>query len=211
MFNKLNLNNVTLFCVDDVTAHEAKTLLENLSTRISFYDVKLFSSKEEASVKIDPISSIRDYNNFLIKELYKNIKSEFAMCVQTDGFPVTLDSWDDEFLMYDYIGAPWTWVPRHLRKESCPTGKAVGNGGFSIRSHKIMQDALNYNYSEEDPDEDIFLCRKISEELKADGVKFAPTELAHYFSVENDIYKGQFGFHGKETIKINKQNGILLK
>jgi len=34
-------------------------------------------------------------------------------------------------------------------------------------------------------------------------MKFAPYELANRFSVENKKYDGQFGFHGKETMKIN--------
>ncbi len=209
MFNKLNLSDITVFCVDDIRPNEASDLLEQLSFKIDFFDVKLFSSQHTNAVKTNPISNISEYNNFLINELHSHINSEFAMCVQLDGYPLNFEAWDNDFLLYDYIGAPWTWVPRQLRKDSCPIGKAVGNGGFSIRSKKIMQEALKYNYCDEDPDEDIFLCRKISDELKGDGVNFAPVELAHYFSVENDIYKGQFGFHGKKTIEINQKQGIF--
>jgi hypothetical protein len=33
--------------------------------------------------------------------------TEFAILVHEDGFIVNPECWSDEFLKYDYIGAPW--------------------------------------------------------------------------------------------------------
>ena len=35
------------------------------------------------------------------------IESDFALVVQDDGHIVNPNNWSDEFLAYDYIGAPW--------------------------------------------------------------------------------------------------------
>lgn len=225
--NKLNLNNVTLLCLDDINTKKSAEVLEGVSHYINFGAVKLFSSKAAPYVsdKIEPINSIPDYNKFFINELYKHIDTEFIMTVQTDGYPINFSAWTEEFLEYDYIGAPWTWVPSELRLKACEAGSCVGNGGFSLRSRKIMEAASNLNYEErnekflEGPvndrekeaglEEDVFLCRVVGEELKSMGFKFAPCELAAFFSVENNLYNSQFGFHGRSTLKINQEFGIF--
>jgi hypothetical protein len=42
----------------------------------------------------------------------------------------------DDFLQWDYIGAPW---PKH--KNDTPNG--VGNGGFSLRTRQCMLDVID--------------------------------------------------------------------
>lgn len=210
--NKLNLNNVTLACIDDVDPATSKMIMQSLSARINFAETMLFSSKDEDYVdhKIDPITGLKTYSFFTVKEMHKYINSEFVMIIQRDGYPINLKAWDSEFLEYDYIGAPWNWVPVNRRFNICPVGKCVGNGGFSLRSKKLMTIAAEYPYDiEEEEDEDEHICRVIDESLKSRGIKFAPTELASYFSVENQVYNGQFGFHGPQTLEINKKMGIF--
>jgi hypothetical protein len=212
--NKIDLKNTTLVCIDDRDTKISGEVMAALCGTYHFGDVKLFSSNVDnryVSDPIWPITSIKDYNLFVINELYKYINTEFVMFVQSDGYPINESAWTDDFLKYDYIGAPWTWAPVNIRKEHCPEGKCVGNGGFSIRSLKLLKATAEYNYEslEEQGDEDIFTCRTIGDSLKENGMKFAPVELAHYFSVENKIYAGQFGFHGKETLRINKKVGIF--
>lgn len=208
---KISLKDVTLACFENRCVFDAKKILERTSGMIDFADVKLFSDKEHKdAIKIDKkIDSLRSYSEFIINDLPNLFDTEFVMIVQTDGFPINVSAWTDEYLNYDYIGAPWTWVPFDLREESCPTGSAVGNGGFSIRSKKISEKVLDYDYSLSQSDEDVYICREIGKDLKGEGIEFAPTELASYFSVENSIYNGQFGFHGKKTIEINKAQGVF--
>ncbi|MAF26139.1 hypothetical protein CL634_11305 [bacterium] len=214
--NKLDLKDITLVCIDDTSTRLAAEIMSRVSEVINFADMKLFSSINEKAVtnKISPINSLTDYSLFAVNELHNYIESEFCMFIQADGYPLNLQAWTDEFLKYDYIGAPWTWVPTQKRLEFCPTGKCVGNGGFSIRSVKLMKEACNYDYDGTDGsgikrDEDEFICRVIDDKLKAKGIEFAPCELAHYFSIENKIYSGQFGFHGPETLALNKKLGIF--
>ena len=46
-------------------------------------------------------------------------------------------------------------------------------------------------------------------ELRSKGYTFAPVEEAQNFSAENDIWVGQFGFHGKETLALNQKLGTF--
>ena len=53
--------------------------------------------------------------------------TDYVLTFQSDGFILNPDAWTDEFFNYDYIGAPWG-----------DNRYAVGNGGFSFRSKKLM-------------------------------------------------------------------------
>ena len=214
--NKLKLQNVTLVCVDDMLPQKSLSVVEGVSNAIDFADVKFLSSKQCDGVtdKIKPLFNIRDYNIFIVKEIYKYINTEFCMFIQRDGYPLNIDMWTDDFLKYDYIGAPWTWAPPEHKNGICRVGKCVGNGGFSIRSRKLLEEASKLEYNAKYPsgdilNEDMFLCQFADEELKPKGITYAPVELAGYFSVENKVYNGEFGFHGHETIKLNKEQGIF--
>lgn len=210
---KLNLNNVTLICVDDLAPKESANLFESLSARISFGDLKLLSSRNENYItdKIKPINSLTDYSHFIINDLHKYVNTEFCMTIQRDGYPINLDSWTDDYLKYDYIGAPWIWSSFNSRKETCPDGKCVGNGGFSLRSKKILEETPKYieNFKKLSYNEDDFICKIIGDELKSVGIKFPTVEVADLFSVENTVYRDQFGFHGIGTIIINKRLGLF--
>lgn len=197
----MNLKNVTLVCADDtIDSHVAYSIFNKVSQNINFFDCKFYSSKVSNCINKN-INSIQEYSKFLIKDLNSEINSEFCLIIQKDGFPINLAAWTDEYLKYDYIGAPWYTQP-------WPLDETVGNGGFSLRSKRYLEESSKLDYSGIDP-EDVFLCRKMSKHLRSVGVKFAPHELAYKFSVEDLPYKGQFGFHGKNTYFINKQFNIF--
>lgn len=110
---------------------------------------------------------------------------------QWDGYLANPNNWTDEFLEYDYIGAPWYW-----EKE-----RQVGNGGFSLRSIKLLN-ALSelhriipFNFSNP---EDVTICRDYRELLETKyDIKFAPIEVAKRFSFETGVADvDPFGFHG---------------
>jgi hypothetical protein len=85
----------------------------------------------------------------------------------------------------------------------------VGNGGFSLRSTRLLKRIASEDYSG-DPWEDAFICRVINEELKNKKINFAPIELAARFSVEKGVYTGQFGWHGLgATFEPNSDWGIF--
>lgn len=147
-------------------------------------------------VKVD-VNSYSQFNNYMIKHLYKHVGSDYCLVVQDDGYILNSNAWTDEFLNYDYIGAPW------INHHYIPDENKVGNGGFSLRSKKLINLCKDLSISEND-NEDVVICQKNSEYLRSQGIKFAPIGLANIFSVEDGIYQNQFGFHGRNTIRINK-------
>jgi len=189
--SKVDLSNVTLICADGREPEQASSLLAKLSAEYTFCDSKLFS---------DNLASIKDYNLFIAKELVNHIDSDFCMIIQTDGYPVYPDGWEDCFLDYDYIGAPWYTQP-------WPREKLVGNGGFSIRSKRFLEEASKIPFDGA-LGEDVFFCRIKDEELREKGIRFAPHDVAYRFAVEDMPWNGQFGFHGKVTVDINKHFGV---
>lgn len=201
---KLSLKNVTLVCADDTDRCQyAKITFDKVANDIDFGDTLFVSSKVKESKLNKSIRSINDYNNFIIKELNNHITTEYVLIMQEDGYPLNPAGWKDDYFSYDYIGAPWYLQP-------WPIGKTVGNGGFSLRSKKFLEESSKLDY---DPKgkiaEDVFLCRIADEELKSKNIWFANHDMAYTFSVEDMPYKGQFGFHGKATIDLNRRFGIF--
>jgi hypothetical protein len=140
----------------------------------------------ENIIKIRPIKSIEEYSYFIIKEAYKYVNTKYVLIIQCDGFILNPSGWRNDFLMYDYIGSPW-W---HY-KDDCN----VGNGGFSLRSRRLMEAvALDDNINQYHP-EDFIICRTFGQYLKDKGFKFAPDYVACRFSIEHEGWDGQFGFH----------------
>jgi hypothetical protein len=146
-------------------------------------------------IKIPKISSKKEYSLFVMNELYKYIDTDLIWIVQHDSGIVNPSAWNNDFLNYDYIGACW-W-----RNE--PSN--VGNGGFSIRSKKLMQyiaeNPLDYSsMPDNDIIEDDIICRKRYNELIEKGFTFAPENIASKFSFERNgkylVYNGAFGYHG---------------
>jgi len=135
----------------------------------------------------DGLDSIQGYNEFLMKRLNSYIESDFALIVQWDGFVLNPANWRPDFLEYDYIGAVWPWMP---------TGYQVGNGGFSLRSKKLLQALQDPRVVSHHP-EDLAICHTYRVLLEREfGVRFAPPEVADQFSFERHPHPGSFGFHG---------------
>jgi hypothetical protein len=137
--------------------------------------------------RIRPIRSRQDYSGFMLHELSDHITSDFALCVQWDGFVLDGRRWRDEFLQYDYIGAPWPHFDHHR----------VGNGGFSLRSKRLLEAAGTIAFDARVA-EDIAICRDNRNWLEKDlGLRFAPEALAREFAFERLPFTGrEFGFHG---------------
>lgn len=181
-------NDLTLFCVETTYPDTAEKMIKDQSIMFNTTRTMLLRDKSV-------VANINSYNEFIIKELYKHIETPHVAIIQLDGFAINKDKWTDDFLKYDYIGAPW---PNTI----------VGNGGFSIRSTKLMETCSKFEYNNNIP-EDAFICISKRSELERQGFLFAPPELANMFSVENRPYTGQFGFHGKYTMKDLLNKGII--
>jgi hypothetical protein len=214
----IDLSNVTLVSVASVRVDKTIKALKYSSKDITFGDIKLITHESVIEPGITVINVDRmdyeQYNKFIVFELYKYIDTDYALIIQDDGFVVNPNEWKPEFLNYDYIGAPWPLPYDDFSyRDAFNNLIRVGNGGFSLRSKKILSlaDKLNlewksyFGYYNEDG---FFTChnRHIYEQ---NGCVFAPLDVAKYFSHEIQIPETEgitpFGFHGKG----NSYNGLI--
>lgn len=194
-----NLPQVTLLCADctDKVAWSIRALEKSIE-QCCFGDIKILTShdsfKYSEKFKIPRIEGLDGYSKFCIREMHKYVETSHALVVQADGYVLNGESWTDEFLNYDYIGAPFN------------PSNVVGNGGFSLRSKKLMEWISKQSWEDFHP-EDSCICVRHRKEIEDAGFKFAPLELARQFSFEGrswntkewssipNQWRGQFGFH----------------
>ena len=184
-FFELSLPNVTLCGVDNYSPAGLLRAAEICTRAVEFGAVKMitdvaFQGKE-------------GYSKFCISEMAKYIDTSHALIIQADGYIQNPSAWTDEWLAYDYIGASW-WFK---------DGKNVGNGGFSLRSKKLLDILATLDLEQYHPEDEV-ICRQLRKWLEDNhDIKFAPTDVADRFSIEaygvpapDNTYSGQFGFHG---------------
>ncbi|GAB4566195.1 MAG: hypothetical protein Tsb007_38540 [Rhizobacter sp.] len=194
----LNLPQVTL-CAVDCTPRLAWTLaaLQRCLAEVSFGDAVLCTDRASLAghampqgvrwVEIEPLRSIEAYSEFVLKQLAPHVRGSHVLIVQWDGFVLNAAAWQPAFLQFDYIGAPWNHIPEP---------HSVGNGGFSLRSLRLLQ-ALQSPQIVPGHPEDICICQTYRGVLEAQGLRFAPVALARQFAVEDDsVGDAVFGFHG---------------
>lgn len=189
------LSNITLIGIDCKDLKRLQLAADISTKEITFGAVKLLTSiksDDPRVVNISPIISKEQYSDFMIKELYKYVDTEFAIVFQYDGFILNPEAWSDIFMSYDYIGAPWD----HFDKFN------VGNGGFSLRSKKLIN-WLSKNWKKIGKrihPEDVFISKFARPYIEEAGMKFAPDDVAGKFSKEANersvVWNGEFGFHG---------------
>lgn len=201
---KPNLPTVTLVVVDCVDYDRAKLALNHCANSCNFGAVKLLSnidSNDSFLVKIPKISSIEEYSRFIIKNLADYISTQHVLVAQWDGFIWKPELWDDQFLQYDYIGAPW---PEKILYPGVPKHFNVGNGGFSIRSKRLQEFLKNDKNIIMHRAEDVVICQLNRSYLESKGFSFAPFDLAKRFSWECLEQSPAFGVHAR--LKLVKGN-----
>jgi len=138
----------------------------------------------------------------MIQDLVNYVDTDFALCTQWDGFIVNNEMYSDEFFNYDYIGAVWDWNDE----------KSVGNGGFSLRSKRFLEESSQLPIKNFHP-EDVALCRVYRNLLVEKGIKFAPKEIARRFSFEGNSLVGHkwngqtWGFHDLQQSDMSSWSG----
>ncbi len=165
------LAGVTLACVDCVNHELALAAIGQCMQKCEFDRVLFITDRavdgvEGIDVERVPAITSRDaYSRFVVKDLARFVRSPHVLLIQWDGFVVNAAAWSEEFVDYDYIGARWGW----------PTdGHTVGNGGFSLRSRKLL-DALADPEIDDFAIEDAAICRRYRPLLESRyGIRFAP-------------------------------------
>jgi hypothetical protein len=125
---------------------------------------------------------IKEYNKLLLSmAFWQTIQAENILIFQTDSY--IRRKGIEEFLDYDYIGAPWN---------NCKAIHQSGNGGFSLRKKSVMISILRKNLMTRILDnEDIFYGK----ELVKMNAKLPTIEHAKIFSVESIYYDNPMAVH----------------
>ena len=206
--------------LESLKALDYSTEILKFNNSYLFTNEKINSTKHKV-ININKFNSITDYSDFILG-IGNYVDSEYVLIVQDDGYIINPKKWTNEFLAYDYIGAPWpgqyTWRKRwknetYLKAYINSKKNRVGNGGFSLRSRKFLNFSSAFNSTNGIP-EDVFLCLINYESAKKNGIKFPSAEIAYNFSCEVPLggfnlskeiknhhldINQHFGWHGKRV------------
>lgn len=183
----------TTLCLVDSQNHAlaARAMRQTLAT-MKFADALFISDLGTDTggarhIAIAPLDGRAAYSRFIAKTLVDYIQTEHVLLIQWDGYVVNPAAWTDDFLEYDYIGAPWGFHTDAYR---------VGNGGFSLRSRRLLEALQDSEIVDLEP-EDEAICRRYRPLLEQRyGIRFAPEAVAARFSFETTYPEGlPFGFH----------------
>ncbi|VWD13626.1 hypothetical protein BLA39750_03401 [Burkholderia lata] len=223
----MTLSTVTALCVD--TIHHGSALAAcRVMAQLGFAEVVLVTDDaidrhpDAASLPpgvriecIAPLTGIGAYSRFLLDTMIEHVRTPHVLVFQWDGFVLDATRWWPGYLEYDYIGAPW---PSSFGR----TGRVVGNGGFSLRSMKLLRALREIRPDSGDRPEDHVICIDLAERLENEfGIRFAPVEVAKYFSIEHYSLPnfsdsphwsrvGTFGFHGFFNFHLALSDSALL-
>jgi hypothetical protein len=194
----LRLPDVTL-CLVETREHDlAQLALEDCERRADFGEVIVFTDRPSQFMRADrTVITVEDWpekigwSRCFWNEIPRYVRTSHVLCHQWDSWLVDPSMWRDDYLEYDYIGAPW---PFHT------DGLTVGNGGFSIRSTKLLRFVRKHRAefpTISDSDDNLF-CRTYRPRLQDAGFVWAPEPLAYDFAFEcgrPDPTARHFGFH----------------
>lgn len=192
-----DLAGVTVACIDTANHALALRALEQSRRGLRFERTLLLTDALPAGVHapadvdivgIRRLASRDDYSRFVLKSLLPHIGTPHVLLIQWDGYVVNPSAFDTAFLDCDYLGAKWFWYDDSMR---------VGNGGFSLRSRKLLEALQDPRVILGDA-EDTTICRTFRPQLEADyGIRFGSEALADRFAFEAAYPSGMpFGFHG---------------
>ena len=206
----LNLENITLVILTSIKLDKSIRALEHSCRGIKFAKVKLVSHEKPENLPdfithefCPKMSNVDEWNYAAIYELPKHIDTEFCILIHDDGFIVNPESWREEFLEYDYIGAPWglptdDFSFRDINGDLIRVGNSV-----SLRSKKLLDLPIKLNLEWKSfhgfYNEDGYICVNYRHKYLENGCNFADINVAKYFSHENMIPEIQgikpFAFH----------------
>jgi hypothetical protein len=173
---------------------------KNSKQKIQEYCDKINPNIEVIAIDTESFTQETYNNTLLTKEFWENIKAEHILIYQQDA--VVFKDNIDEFLEYDYIGAPWL-----AHQDDNTIG--VGNGGFALRKKstllkcletvhpsklKVSESTENYMKSTglSLPPEDVYFSKTIIDYKLG---KVADRETAKRFSEERVKSPDSFGGH----------------
>ncbi len=222
----IKLPDVTLISID--TTDNLSGTLKGVYTSMSginFGAVKIITTKKQIEnnyslvddgiVLEEPVVDIKnynDYNHYVIHDLHNHVNTSHCLLVQPDGFVLFPEKWNNEWLKYDYIGAPWAYA-EDAYIDPFGNHHRVGNGGFSLRSKKFLEVPTKVEVPWETNNNDFYwmpegvvnyhedgnVCVHNRHIFIEQGCEYAPVEVAVKFSQETRVPECDgiipFGFH----------------
>jgi len=197
-------HSVTLLTVDTAYHELTNHAIERTLQQFKVSDVLVFTDLPQKfpgipTRSIKTLTSKDEYNQLILTEAVNYLDSDFGLVIQYDGFALDGSRWESNFLDYDYIGAPWPNLGEYN----------IGNGGFSLRSKKLMENVARFAHNRNDNEpEDYFIGVTLRSLLeKTCNAKFPTDTVALRFSFESPGHpKQSFGFHGILNLAIAYQN-----
>jgi len=161
------------------------------------------------------MNNIDDYNYYCFVELGKHVDTTRALVIQYDSWVIRPELWDDNWLNWDYLAAPWPVVENSYIANNGERAR-VGNGGFSLRSKWLMDipriEGWGLRSEQNQKNEDGQICCYWRKEFLRWGIKYAPVEVAARFSFENEVPENReintFGFHKNIRYSWIKELGL---
>jgi len=207
-----------LIAMDQVDFKRSVLITDSSKTDLSLFGQVIDRHKIEVcdmSVDLNDNMSNDDknrvgFNQSFIQQTNKYIFDDFCLNIQHDSTIIDIEKWDNRFMDYDYIGAPW---PMNIIQASDMVNgriqeipNVVGNGGFSLRTRAFVEESAKLGW--EHKNEDLNICVFNYDTMTSEGIKFAPPDLASQFSKEHPTPYGNFareilysyksfGFHGE--------------
>lgn len=195
MSDRLSLPGVTLCAATSINLEATVSALAECLAKADFGDAILFTDQPVDRtpaglrlVKIDNLAEAPAYSDFMLRGLIHHVGTDHVLIAQWDGFILSADAWEERFLDFDYIGAVWPQFS---------DGAEVGNGGFSLRSRRLLEACLDPQFVAGHP-EDVSICRNNRNLLETKhNICFADVTTARRFAFERERPNGPtFGFHG---------------
>lgn len=191
------MTRLTAVVIDTYEEREILKIALNMTAQCAIVkDIVLLSDRPIQGYSFFPIEKVhstKTYNQLMLNIIPKKYLDEHLMIFQWDGFALNSNNWSDDFLEYDYIGAP---------HHSQIYNKLLFNGGFSLRSPSLNQLINNeLLFSEHDKlsnePEDVIISNLLEEKLNVEKFKLPSYDVARKFSFEHgEINSPFFGFHG---------------
>lgn len=215
----IQLPSVTLICVATRDHEAAEKALISSQQGIKFGSVKLLTDATVSNTRVShsthgenfviqkiyipPFSYIDEWNRFIFYNLHEYVDTDYCLLIHPDGYVINPDKWDNRFLDYDYIGAPWP----ESRTFITTGGQMIRVGNsVSIRSKRLLQlpSQLGLYWKPHDghTNEDTAICVHYRYHFTDAGMTFAPVEIAALFSHEIPVPETAgivpFAFHEYE-------------
>jgi hypothetical protein len=147
------IKDCTLIAIDTLNPGAAIASLRKSMAQCEFDEVILYTNVD---IKLDgirvavinDIKSKDEYSEFILKQAWLAINTNYVLVSQHDSWVLNGDCFDERLYQYDYAGALWIE----------DDGLANGNGGLSWRSLRLMKIVAADDHINDTAPEDFAIC-----------------------------------------------------